>query len=368
MKRTIFFIAVFFSAYSAERLYAQTSQDSDSYILKRINASNWDNSGINCIWNFLHSPLMEEEIPITYKTVCDSNHVFIKILPYSIYHYKVQGDTLLTTGYENCKMSMVYNQPIEEYVHSLNYNDSLSGYVLGKGRYCEEVPYRLYGHYKLKYDATGTLILPEGDTIEHVRRIKHELDASYENVRNFEQLDTSFVSSSTIPHYLEMAQSHIKQTIYKWYSKDSSIPIIEAYCQNTYKDKESIESDTLLYYNPDLLSTFVENRKEQRRISEGKRTQSVTKTNNTLEKSISYVVFPQKDKHIRIECNVKKENTPISWGLYTIDGVVLYECEKQNYAKGLYVETIKLPHCNHKTIVFRLQTGSEEFTEKIILK
>ena len=52
--------------------------------------------------------------------------------------------------------------------------DSISGYFSGTGRYCDKLFLRRYGTYLTKADATGSLVLPEGDTLRHVLRLHTE--------------------------------------------------------------------------------------------------------------------------------------------------------------------------------------------------
>ena len=371
-KRIALLLIVFtlVSSYSSMALYGQDLNSGESYVLKRIDDVNYCDGGSNWIWNFSHASPLDDEIPVICKSMCDSSSLLLKILPYSIFHYKIQGDTLLSMGYENRKFSMVYSHPIEEYIRSFDFGDSLSGCFWGKARYCEEVPRRLYGRYYLKCDGYGTLILPNRDTLYNVRRIKQELVASYENMCDFEQLDTSYISLSMIPIYLALTKDNFKQTTYKWHVDSYPYPVMEVYCRKVYSDGELIASDHQVYYNSDnLVSIIEENKEKHRNKSKTNRHNSLMSKSSLTENDISFSILPGCDNQVRIEYEIKTEDSPASFALYTIDGIVLYESEKVECTKGTYGKTVRLPdYYKHGVLIFKFRLGCKELTEKVIVK
>lgn len=364
-QRIAFFLLLFF-LFSIS-VFGQIPKGGDSYILKRISDCDFNINRTAKVWDFSGSEPTDEVINVTYKEVCDSNSCFLKLLPNSISHYVIRGDSLLNTGYENRKFSMTYCQPIEEYICSLNAGDSLSGYVIGKGRYCEEFPCRLYGRYKLVCDGYGTLVLPEGDTLTNIRYIRQELLSSYEDVFDFAQLDTTYIPLSYVPSNLASSDKQYKETRHKWYMGTYPYPVLEACYNEMYENGKLAGSDSQIYYNTDILSCPMDERNMIRRNT-GRKFVNEQRKNNAALENVSYKVDSDSNGTLKLKFDIKQDDAQVSFGIYTIDGIVLYESEKPYYTKGIYSEKVELPYYKHKTLVFRLQSGNKEITETIFVK
>ena len=82
-----------------------------------------------------------------------------------------RGDSLLTTGTENTISLVRYQQPELSLRFPVSYGDSTASIFYGTAAWCERAYNRIYGESRVKADATGTLITPDGDTLRHVLRI-----------------------------------------------------------------------------------------------------------------------------------------------------------------------------------------------------
>ncbi len=83
----------------------------------------------------------------------------------------LRGDSLLTTGTENALSLVRYQQPELSLRFPVSYGDSTASVFYGTAAWCERAYNRIYGESRVKADATGTLITPDGDTLRHVLRI-----------------------------------------------------------------------------------------------------------------------------------------------------------------------------------------------------
>lgn len=65
---------------------------------------------------------------------------------------------------------MAYDIPEQVQRFSMHYGDSIMGIYGGTGSYGDKLFVREYGNYVTRMDATGSIILPDGDTLRHVSR------------------------------------------------------------------------------------------------------------------------------------------------------------------------------------------------------
>ena len=77
-------------------------------------------------------------------------------------------------GSENFMEQMNYEMPETWLRFPMQKGDSVSGYFDGAGPYCERFFLRRFGTYMTKADATGKIVLPQGDTLRNVIRLHTE--------------------------------------------------------------------------------------------------------------------------------------------------------------------------------------------------
>ncbi len=82
-----------------------------------------------------------------------------------------RGDSLLTVGTENALSLVRYQQPELSLRFPVSYGDSTASIFYGTAAWCERTYSRIYGESRVKADATGTLVTPDGDTLTQVLRI-----------------------------------------------------------------------------------------------------------------------------------------------------------------------------------------------------
>ena len=83
----------------------------------------------------------------------------------------LRGDSLLTTGTENALSLVRYQQPELSLRFPVSYGDSTASIFYGTAAWCEHTYSRIYGESRVKADAAGTLVTPDGDTLRQVLRI-----------------------------------------------------------------------------------------------------------------------------------------------------------------------------------------------------
>lgn len=83
----------------------------------------------------------------------------------------LRGDSLLSTGTESTLSLVRYEQPELSLRFPVGYGDSVRSVFYGTASWCEHTYSRAYGESRVKADAMGTLITPDGDTLRQVLRI-----------------------------------------------------------------------------------------------------------------------------------------------------------------------------------------------------
>ena len=103
----------------------------------------------------------------------------------------VNGDTLCLTGFENRHTLMEYDEPLPLLRYPFAYGDSIKGSFHGIGKWCDRLFLRVWGDGITRADATGTLILPPGDTLRHVLRVhsvRRTWQYDYDSIRTWDGL------------------------------------------------------------------------------------------------------------------------------------------------------------------------------------
>ena len=206
----------------------------DSLIKQQIEYVDPGKPGKNITWDLSQAQVIREEYPIIYsspKLIEDSIYVigndtilkryvpnteyFIKKEYGTMYYYQFKNDTISLIGHENPTVRLRYTEPLMECVFPLNYNDEfLSPYLL-EGVYSNSSKILSSGNIKIKADAYGKIILPEGDTISPVLRVKTTQTIC-------RSMRSSIYKDSIRPN----VQDKVIET-YKWYAKGYRYPVFE---------------------------------------------------------------------------------------------------------------------------------------------
>jgi len=169
--------------------------------------------GTGCLWDFSNSRLTDR-LKITYLS--DGDSLFYVISRKDVSKYALDGNRLLWTGYENRRSNM--NSSITPSVMSLplTLGEKTEAEYLLTGKYSHSFHQIEVGTVVSIADAHGDLVLPGGDTITNLLRVKEtklfHAAMSTESIKL--PLDTI---SDTIP---------LQETItYRWFTTSSLIPV-----------------------------------------------------------------------------------------------------------------------------------------------
>lgn len=328
----------------------------DSLIKQQIEYVDPGKPGKNITWDLSQAQVIREEYPIIYsspKLIEDSIYVigndtilkryvpnteyFIKKEYGTMYYYQFKNDTISLIGHENPTVRLRYTEPLMECVFPLNYNDEfLSPYLL-EGVYSNSSKILSSGNIKIKADAYGKIILPEGDTISPVLRVKTTQTIC-------RSMRSSIYKDSIRPN----VQDKVIET-YKWYAKGYRYPVFETV--------HNIINDTLFFGTsflfPPRQHTYTDIKDITRSDSLNrswdidKKNKSKNKDSETYQDGIgrdmserNYEVFPNPtDSYLNIKYAITKTSR-INISLYTEDGRLALKIEKDLSASGSYSEII----------------------------
>jgi hypothetical protein len=328
----------------------------DSLIKQQIEYVDPGKPGKNITWDLSQAQVIREEYPIIYsspKLIEDSIYVigndtilkryvpnteyFIKKEYGTMYYYQFKNDTISLIGHENPTVRLRYTEPLMECVFPLNYNDEfLSPYLL-EGVYSNSSKILSSGNIKIKADAYGKIILPEGDTISPVLRVKTTQTIC-------RSMRSSIYKDSIRPN----VQDKVIET-YKWYAKGYRYPVFETV--------HNIINDTLFFGTsflfPPRQHTYTDIKDITRSDSLNrswdidKKNKSKNKDSETYQDGIgrdmserNYEVFPNPtDSYLNIKYAITKPSR-INISLYTEDGRLALKIEKDLSASGSYSEII----------------------------
>lgn len=328
----------------------------DSLIKQQIEYVDPGKPGKNITWDLSQAQVIREEYPIIYsspKLIEDSIYVigndtilkryapnteyFIKKEYGTRYYYQFKNDTMSLIGHENPTVRLRYTEPLMECVFPLNYNDEFSSPYLSEGIYSNSSKILSSGNIKIKADAYGKIILPTGDTISPVLRVK-TTQTIHQSIR-FSISDDSIRSN---------IRDNIIET-YKWYAKGYRYPVFETV--------HNIINDTLFFgtsfFFPPQQHTYTDVKDITRSDSLNrlwdidKKNKSKNKDSETCQDGIgrdmperNYEVFPNPtDSYLNIKYAITKPSR-INISLYTEDGRSALKIEKDLSASGSYSEII----------------------------
>ena len=226
----------------------------DEIIKQQVEYKDPGRSGENVLWDFGKLQSRNDEYELSYILGKDS--LLTGIEHRTRYYYALSGDSLLLWGYENYTTLMENEQPELLLRFPVNYGDSTFCYYNGNGKYCDRLKISALGTIESKADACGMMILPSGDTLKNVlrvrtvKRIAEKTEALVFNPST-DTLRTAVLSDS-IEYRLANDTLLLGVETCRWYAKGYRYPIFETVKSITDKSGEEQNwFDTAFFYPPD---------------------------------------------------------------------------------------------------------------------
>ena len=337
-------------------------------------------AGVNQVWDFQKLKTINGEYTLTYslpplegdsvyimgnkrynrKQVSD-NELIVGTEHNTMYYYRLRNDSLLQIGHENPSVKLEYVFPMVLMQYPLNYGQSVRSRYRSEGLYSGTVDIQSEGTMTTTADAYGKLILPSGDTLSPVLRVKTE--------QTIFDIPTQY-SYSIDP---DNNKGKLLETC-RWYSKGYRYPVFETVRNINIADSTTIFS-TAFYYPPQdhlYLDTDPENQAlldELWKDAEG----DLTNTDNqegktiTLEDIMTCKIYPNPViSQMNLEYELKQD-AKVSFELYSIEGMPVKKVSAKSRTKGIYDETIDCSNLQTKNYILRI-IANDVFVNEIIIK
>ncbi len=181
-------------------------------------------TGENILWNLTNAECVGEALPIKCFVSNESEKKFDFLKGKTKYSYSLDAHGMFLNKTENKETKVVYNQPELLFSFPCTYMDSVKSNFSGTLISGDKESGDFYGCVKLKVDATGSVIFPNGIRIDSLIRIQHEKEIYYGN-------------------------SILKLNSYRWYSHFFPYPLLEF--EEIYDLRKKLGFVT--YYSPSIV-------------------------------------------------------------------------------------------------------------------
>ncbi|MDH6310486.1 hypothetical protein M2451_004079 [Dysgonomonas sp. PFB1-18] len=352
----------------------------DEIIKQQVEYKDPGRSGKDVIWDFSRLRTINDEYILSYseppmegdsiyilgdnrykKNKVADNELVIGTEHNTMYYYRLTNDSLLQMGHENPTVRLAYTTPMMPLHFPLNYGQQVGSSYKAKGMYSGTVPMQSEGTIITTADAYGKLILPSGDTLSPVLRVKTEQTI-------FDIPDK--YSYNTDP---DNNKGKLLETC-RWYSKGYRYPVFETVRNINIADSTAIFSTAFFFPPQDhlYLDTDPENialLDELWKETENNQNQTDTPDAKivTLEDYMTCKMYPNPVTTLLNLDYELKQDAKVSFELYSIDGMPVKKISPKNQKAGFYNERIDCSGLYQRNYVLRI-TANKVFVNEVIIK
>lgn len=189
----------------------------------------------NTVWDFTQLKCSGREEPANYEEEEAYEGLIVGTEFNTRHYYQTTTDLLLLCGFENSLTKVEYDRP-ELLLHlPLTYSERHETLFHGTACYCERLFLRLFGTTSVEVDATGSMLLPSGDTLRHVSRVhtvKLKAEQQYPQLTTEQELKACVKSlnftEDSIRQRMHDGRQLIQTDTYRWYAAGYRYPILES--------------------------------------------------------------------------------------------------------------------------------------------
>lgn len=355
-------------------------RNGDKLIKQQVEYKNSGRSGANVLWDFSNLKTIDDKYQLSFANRDDS--LIIGTEHRTMYFYEQRGDSLLFWGYENPTTKMQNYLPEIIMKFPMGFQAKTGSYFAGEGSYCDRLSLTSIGYSESLIDAYGMIVLPNQDTLDNVLRIKTRkllLDNKFQlNFNGFK--DSLKLYSQTIcdsiDYYLKNDSIVLEVETYRWYVQGYRYPIFETIRTGSMQD--SLKSEyfsTAFFFPPEehsYLANDDENLNEQNRLYKAQvalwdGTKSISSDSHyTLNREISYNVYPNPVQSILAIEYYLPETAKISFALYSMSGQILISGEEKLLLSGINIEKIDISKYPKGAYILQIKIDDKTKVAKIL--
>ena len=347
----------------------------DEIIKQQVEFKDPGREGENVIWDFGKLKSINNRYSLTYSSpdlldnsyyilgrdTIQSNNDSVQSLigteHSTMYYLQVQNNSLSVLGHENATTSLKYTPSLLSMTYPTNYNELHQKQYQSKGLYSCRIPFESQGEIKQIADAYGIMILPSGDTLKNVMRVK--------TVQTIEE--TIFDVNNNVNTILNMNVEN-----YKWFSKGYRYPIFET-IKTIPQDSSANEFSTAFFFPPQehlYLDTDPDNLAVLDSLwNIDHNIPDVTDpTEEQPNANLSYNFYPNPVESIlTVEYYLEKPSS-VTISLYNLDGRLIKTVVKPISSSGIYTEQIDCSSLAKGTYIISIGTGYKVYSDKVVKK
>lgn len=380
MKTLHLFILILCPLFSFGQINQQYNglRSGDEIIKQQVDYKDPGRDGENVIWDFGNLKSVNDEYSLVYSSPVlqqnsyyvmgydtiqskntDQNSLIIGTEHNTMYYYQLKENQLLLLGHENSTNLLHYTQPIVSVTYPTNYKQSQTNPYQSEGIYSGKIPFDTKGSVTTQADAYGAIILPTGDTLTHVLRIK--------TVQTISEIIRSI--NPAMNDSLEM----VVET-YKWYSKGYRYPIFETIKAINTTDTLNTQEYQTAFFFPPQEHLYLDDDKDNLAVLDSlwdlehnkDINNPVTDPNNTMKLSYNFYPNPVQTQ-LTLEYYLESATT-VNVSIYSMDGKLIKNLPIGKQDKGLHTQYIDCSNLSKGTYIVRIDANNKVTSDKIIKK
>lgn len=370
----------------ANRIEAQTfinkacngMRPGDCLVKQQIEYKEPGPAGENVWWDFSKQQTINDRYRLNYYGVADS--LIVGEEHGTLYKYLVEGDSLLLAGIENPTTQIDNRKPELLLVYPVSYGDKREDYFHGNGDYGNQLFITARGKVSVQADACGTLLLPTGDTLRNVLRVRHFKTISGQTVPYpFVQPGDTVFSPDSIDCRLAADTLLMQVETYRWYAQGWRYPVFETTSNRMVnRGKPQEYSRSSFYYCPvdqyydlanDPSNQAVRDKNQEQEHQSGNTDRKELSGNSgetPLGKIISFETnLADGNNTLNLSYSLN-EDAEVTIMLFDVQGRQLSVLQEGKQQAGLYQETLSLYGLDPGEYTLRIVVNNQVFGEKIV--
>lgn len=365
-------------------------RNGDEIIKEQVAFKNPGRSGENVIWNFSGLETINSKYKLTFqspnltndsiyimgrdtilKEEMDISNLIIGKEHSTMYYYLIKNDTLFCLGHEN-PMTLIHNTvPFPLMIYPFQYKQKIEHLFESEGMHSSHRKTNTFGSIKIESDAYGKIVLPSGDTLNNVTRIKTtQIINDTSNTKNnyhLNELSKILLKRQTKREH-EKQNKQIEANTYSWYVKGYRYPVFETVQGFEIIDSLKNEIFSTAYFYPPINHYYLDNDSHNIMVLDSLNSEKEISTSTSwINNNFSYNFWPNPVSNIlNIEYKLEQEAS-ISIILYNSTYGITKTIPSKHKSIGLYTETIDCSTLYPGTyiIIFNVK---DESVSSIILK
>lgn len=350
----------------------------DELVKQQVDFKDPGRRGDNVIWDFGKLQSINDEYTLAYSTpylingeyyIMGADTVYPKQSTdkyligtehSTMYYLKNSGYELEVLGHQNATTSLRYLPRLFSLNYPLNYKDSVQSSYESEGLYSCRIPFITKGDVKQEADAYGVMILPSGDTLKHVMRVK--------TLQTIEE--TIYDVNKNINGVLKMNVEN-----YKWFSKGYRYPIFETI--KTYdvsSDSTDSKNFSTAFFFPPQEHLYLDTDSDNLAVLD-----SLWNIDHKLPDvpdpgkeeptvNLSYNFYPNPiDTYLTVEYYLERPSS-VTISLYSLEGRLVKTEVKAHVSSGVYSDVIDCSNLVKGTYILSIGTGYKVYSDKVIKK